>query len=99
MRLHVYPILLLPMKTQSKQIFQFVIIVIVSSLMIIASIRMFKKDMGLDLNNTTRIEGTITKSFDTLHSSGGKLKQLPVFAFKLNTLDQTLGAYRPSHDY
>jgi hypothetical protein len=88
------------MKVSIKKIIEGVAILGLSGVMIAASVKMFRKDVGLDLNDTTKIEGHLTKAYTTIRQTGGNgVKSRTVFAFNLSNVSQTLGAYRPSQDY
>ena len=68
--------------------------------MFFASYKIYTKNVGLDLNNTSKIIGRVSKSYTTKRYTGGSgEKEIPVFAFNLDNMEQTLGVYKPSRDY
>lgn len=88
------------MKLRVKKIIEGLAIIGLSGFMIAASAKMFRRDVGINLNETTKVEGQISKAYTTTRRTGGKgLNSRTVFAFNLSNVNQTLGAYRPSQDY
>lgn len=88
------------MKLRVKKIIEAVVILGLSGLMITASVKMFRRDVGQHLNEANKVKGQITKAYPANRKTGGNgLNSRTVFAFNLSTVNQTLGAYRPSQDY
>lgn len=89
-----------PMKQRGKKIAEGIVILGLSGLMLAASIKMFRRDIGLNLEETTKAKGQLKKAYTTTRQTGGQgLKSRTVFAFNMENVEQTLGAYRPSQDY
>ena len=87
-------------KLKLKERIQYISVFCLSALMLFGSAKKFIKDTNLDLTKTTIVKGHIIKSYLTTRRTGGKIKRnMPIFAFNLDNLSQTLGAYRPSHNY
>jgi hypothetical protein len=57
------------------------------------------KDVGLNIKEMPTVVGRIANRYLTHRPGGGRAGNPLVFAFKLENLDQTLGIYKPSHDY
>lgn len=86
--------------TKFKKIIQIVAVLVVAGAMLFAAGKMYFVDGGVDLETADKISGEVTKAYETTRRTTGKYSSnVPVFAFRLNNYDQTLGAYRPSRDY
>jgi hypothetical protein len=79
---------------------QYSVIILFACFMFFASYKIYTKNVGLDLNKTSKIVGRVSKSYTAKRYTGGRgEKRVPVFAFNLDNIEQTLGVYRPSRDY
>jgi hypothetical protein len=76
-----------------------VIVVLFSGFLFFVSYVIRTKDVGLNIKEMPIVVGRIVNRYLTHRPGGGRAGNPLVFAFKLENLDQTLGIYKPSHDY
>lgn len=69
-------------------------------LLVYTAVQMYRKDTGLDLKQTTRVNGCVIRVFDTTKVTDNEvLQDRRILAFQLNNVSQILGEYHPSQDY
>lgn len=76
--------------------------ILVASLLIAVTIKFYKKDINIDLNQVDKITGIVASCGVTEKSSvvGGRLKvNGAVFYIYLDNSSQYYGTYKPSQDY
>ena len=74
--------------------------VIMGLILMFTAVKMYQREMGLDLKNTTRVEGIVTRAFDTSDTEEADLfDRKRIIAFEITNVPQTLGTSERATDY
>jgi hypothetical protein len=81
-----------------KSITLFAVLPAMGVFMLFAAIRIYSRNVHLDLSKQAKLTGHIKQVYETTRHTG-KTSNVPVIAFELDNFNQVLGAYRPSRNY
>jgi hypothetical protein len=74
--------------------------VIMGLILVFITISMYQQDIGVDLKNTTRVQGVVTRAFDTADTEEADLfDKKRIFAFQVSDVPQTMGTSERAEEY
>ena len=73
---------------------------IMGLILVFVTIKIYQRDIGLELKDTTRVQGVITRAFDTTDTEEADLfDKKRIFAFQVSGVPQTMGTSERATDY
>ncbi len=74
--------------------------IIMGLVLVYVASKMYQRDIGVNLKDTTRVQGIITRAFDTTDTEEADLfDKKRIFAFQVSGVAQTMGTSERAEDY